>query len=358
MITETTGWCEAVEHCDVDEPPVASIEVFNPDDSTQRIRYFAGPYQLKKDVSSVIIQIDGVCRGNETQYARGGWGVCFGPDSQYNKSGLLPPDAPQNSTLAELYALMIALETIRDELPLYPERVFIMSDSSYLAQAFTEHQSLNMSTPEDFLTCESCPSEEEEDYEDEEEVEYVEVNTRFDPSNAPILQDTAYEELIKFNPEKQGEDGSSLDVSSEIGILMQALEYIDDLQRFVNDINMFVIAMDDASLVELATEEVRIMARDEDFRKWGSGQPHEYHELWNAIDRQAHGYRHDEGVQYRFWLIPEEMNQEARILMDCKLNPDDHDDEDVWNQSIIPGLPAGVLHQSIPVSYQRGHLAG
>lgn len=65
--------------------------------------------------------------------------VFFGPESQYNKSGLLPPDAPQNSTFAELYTLMIALETIRDELPLYPERVFIISDSSYLAQAFTEY---------------------------------------------------------------------------------------------------------------------------------------------------------------------------------------------------------------------------
>ncbi|KAI1012224.1 hypothetical protein LB503_004339 [Fusarium chuoi] len=160
MITETTGWCEVVEDCDVEEPPVASIEVFNPDDSQQhrkvprdvllaysphigmqRIRYFAGPYQLKKDVSSVVIQIDGVCRGNETRY-RGAWGVFFGPESQYNKSGLLPPDAPQTSTYAELYALVIALETIRDEVPLCPERVFIMSDSSYVAHAFTEYMSV------------------------------------------------------------------------------------------------------------------------------------------------------------------------------------------------------------------------
>ncbi|KAF5648458.1 uncharacterized protein FTJAE_1291 [Fusarium tjaetaba] len=116
---------------------------------------------------------------------------------------------------------------------------------------------------------------------------------------------------------------------------------------------MFTIATDDASLVELVTEELRLMARDYDFRKEGTERPREYYKLWSAIDPQAHGYRHDEGPQYRFWLIPEGMNQEARTLMDCKLNPDNHDEEDFWNQSIIPGLLAGVLHQSIPVSYQR-----
>ncbi|KAG5744604.1 hypothetical protein H9Q69_010760 [Fusarium xylarioides] len=244
-----------------------------------------------------------------------------------------------------------------------------------------------MPTPEDFLSCESSSSEEEEhegeeDY--EEEVEYVEVNKRFYPSNVAILQDTANDELIKFNPEKQvsflgarleatgpivpagdiivirlatgflkdrllarsawalyfgpqsqfntyrGYDGISRDVPSETENLLEVIEYVEDIQRFVDDINMFIIATDDASLVELATEELRIMARDEDFRERGSGQPREYYELWSAIDRQAHGYRHDEGPQYRFWLIPEEMNQEARTLMDCKLNPDDHEEEDLW----------------------------
>ncbi|KAF5250916.1 hypothetical protein FANTH_3970 [Fusarium anthophilum] len=158
MITETTGWCgwcEVVEDCDVD---VSTIGLFNPDNSQQHrnvpkdvltaynrrlgirhIRYFAGPYRLQKDESSVIIQIDGACRGNGSRYARGGWGVFFGPESQYNTWDLLPPGAPQTSTFAELYSLMIALEMIHDELPLYPETVFIASDSSYLVRVFTEY---------------------------------------------------------------------------------------------------------------------------------------------------------------------------------------------------------------------------
>ncbi|KAG5744603.1 hypothetical protein H9Q70_012702 [Fusarium xylarioides] len=154
MITETSDGCEVVEECDAND---AIIESFNSDDSQQHrnvpkdvliaynprtgiqhIRYFAGPYQLEKDESSVVIQIDGVCRAKETRYAQGGWGVFFGPESQYNTWGLLPADAPQNSTFAGLYALMIAVEIIRDEVPLHPGRIFIMSDSLYLAQAFTE----------------------------------------------------------------------------------------------------------------------------------------------------------------------------------------------------------------------------
>ncbi|KAF5648459.1 NAD dependent epimerase [Fusarium tjaetaba] len=245
MIIETTGycgWCEVVEDCDVYE---SSIELFNPDNSQQHrnvpkdvliaynrrigiqhIRYFAGPYQLVKDESSVAIQIDGACRRNGTQYARGGWGVFFGPNSQYNNWSLLPPNAPQTSTYAELYALLVALEMIRDELPLWlmqptglgftigGEKSTILSTS--ISKPSIKHPSAKMSASEDFLNCESSSSEEEEykeeeeyedneeeDYEDEEEVFNVEVNKLFHPSKLPILQDTAYDELIKFNPEKQ-----------------------------------------------------------------------------------------------------------------------------------------------------------
>ncbi|KAF5563166.1 NAD dependent epimerase [Fusarium napiforme] len=158
MIPETTGWCEFVEDSDEEE---SSIELFSPKDSqqhrhvpkdvliaynpligVQHIRYFAGPYKLEKDGSSVVIQINGACRGNGTQYARGSWGVFFGPESKYNKWGLLPPNAPQTTTFTEIYSLMIALEKIRDELPFFPERVFIMSASPYLATAFTPYMSI------------------------------------------------------------------------------------------------------------------------------------------------------------------------------------------------------------------------
>ncbi|KAF5601330.1 NAD dependent epimerase [Fusarium pseudocircinatum] len=158
MTTEKTDGCEAVEESDTNDAIVGSFNsddsqqhrnvpkdvliAYNPDIGIQHIRYFAGPYQLEKDESSVVIQIDGVCRAKETRYAQGGWGIFFGPKSQYNKWGLLPADAPQNSTFAELYALMIAVEIIRDELPLHPGRIFIMSDSLFLAQAFTEYMSV------------------------------------------------------------------------------------------------------------------------------------------------------------------------------------------------------------------------
>ncbi|KAF5977328.1 ribonuclease H [Fusarium coicis] len=118
MIADTTGYC------------------------IQHIRYFSGPYRLRKDRFSVIIQIDRACRRNGTQYVRGGWGVFLGPNSQYNNWSLLPPNAPQTSTYAELCALVVALEMVRDELPL-----------------------------ENFLNCESSSSEEEE-YEDNEEEDY------------------------------------------------------------------------------------------------------------------------------------------------------------------------------------------
>ncbi|ENH67825.1 hypothetical protein FOC1_g10005250, partial [Fusarium oxysporum f. sp. cubense race 1] len=66
--------------------------------------------------------------------ARGGWGAFFGPQSQYNSWALVPPNAPQTSTYAELYALIAALDTVRDILPLSLQRVFIVSDSSYLVR--------------------------------------------------------------------------------------------------------------------------------------------------------------------------------------------------------------------------------
>jgi hypothetical protein len=50
----------------------------------------------------------------------------------------------------------------------------------------------------------------------------------------------------------------------------------------------------------------------------------------NSMLKAAGGFFFDEGPQYRFWLIPEKKNQEARTLMDCRLNPDDNDEEVLW----------------------------
>ncbi|KAJ4121825.1 hypothetical protein NW765_004650 [Fusarium oxysporum] len=140
MLTESVGWCEAVhDYGGVDnyshENVLKDVLVaYSRRMGVSHIRYFAGPYQLQKDGSSVIIQIDGACRGNGTRSARGGWGAFFGPQSVYNSWGLVPPNAPQTSTYAELYALIGALDTVRNILPLALKRVFIVSDSSYLVR--------------------------------------------------------------------------------------------------------------------------------------------------------------------------------------------------------------------------------
>ncbi|QKD49417.2 uncharacterized protein FOBCDRAFT_196854 [Fusarium oxysporum Fo47] len=101
MVTESVGW----------NVPEDVLVAYSRRMGVSHIRYFAGPYQLQKDGSSVIIQIDGACRGNGTRSARGGWGAFFGPQSEYNSWGLVPPNAPQTSTYAELYALIGALDT-------------------------------------------------------------------------------------------------------------------------------------------------------------------------------------------------------------------------------------------------------
>ncbi|KAF5972835.1 ribonuclease H1 [Fusarium bulbicola] len=124
MVPETTGWLEVAEQCDVD--------LYGNDSN---IKSYIIPVH-------VVIHIDGACRRNGTQYARGGLGVFFGPGSQNNTWGLLPPNTPQTSTYADLYALIVALELIRDELPLYLERVFVVSDSSYLVRAFAKYMSV------------------------------------------------------------------------------------------------------------------------------------------------------------------------------------------------------------------------
>ncbi|KAF4332492.1 peroxisomal short-chain alcohol dehydrogenase [Fusarium beomiforme] len=154
---EFIGWRKAQDHDeDFDNEP--SIARFNPDDSAMHrgvpkdirfaynhhegishVRYFAGPYRLLKDTSSVVIHIDGACRENGTHAARGAWGVYFGPQSPYNRYGLLPASEPQTSSYAELCALNEALDIVRYELPPFLQRVFIVSDSSHLLQTFMEY---------------------------------------------------------------------------------------------------------------------------------------------------------------------------------------------------------------------------
>jgi ribonuclease HI len=88
-------------------------------------------------VSSLVVFIDGACRGNGTPSARASYGVYFGPDSPHNTYGMLPKSLPQTSTRAEIEALSQALDIIcqiTDEDLLLSE-IKIVADSSFLVNA-------------------------------------------------------------------------------------------------------------------------------------------------------------------------------------------------------------------------------
>ncbi|KAH8731098.1 hypothetical protein GQ44DRAFT_699359 [Phaeosphaeriaceae sp. PMI808] len=57
------------------------------------------------DVSSLVVLINGACRGNGTPSAQASYGVYFGPNSPRNTHGLLPKALTQTSTRAEIEAL-------------------------------------------------------------------------------------------------------------------------------------------------------------------------------------------------------------------------------------------------------------
>ncbi|KAH0496530.1 hypothetical protein TgHK011_003884 [Trichoderma gracile] len=99
------------------------------------------PYtgQMRVDSRTVVVSIDGACRGNGTPSARAAWGVYFGPQSMLNASGILDAHLPQTSTRAEIEALSQALDIIRREVPEDYSLVHyhIRTDSSYLVNTFS-----------------------------------------------------------------------------------------------------------------------------------------------------------------------------------------------------------------------------
>lgn len=95
---------------------------------------------IELDELTVVVSIDGACRGNGTPSARGAWGVYFGTQSPYNASGLLDPSLPQTSNRAEIEALSQALHTIQSDISkdISLQRIHIKSDSLYLVRAMSE----------------------------------------------------------------------------------------------------------------------------------------------------------------------------------------------------------------------------
>ncbi|KAL6858471.1 ribonuclease H-like protein [Trichoderma novae-zelandiae] len=121
--------------------PADQLIVYN---STKRVQQLQEihPYtnQISVDIPTVVVSIDGACRGNGTPAARAAWGVYFGPQSPHNASGILDAALPQTSTRAEIEALSQALDIIRNDV----SRDFsllhyrIRTDSSYLVQTFSQ----------------------------------------------------------------------------------------------------------------------------------------------------------------------------------------------------------------------------
>lgn len=113
--------------------------VYNPAKRVQHLRQISGG-QVGVDGYSVVVSIDGACRGNGTRSARAAWGVYFGPQSPHNSCGMLDKSLAQTSTRAEIEALSRALDIIRNDVSrdFSLQHYYIRTDSSYLANTFSE----------------------------------------------------------------------------------------------------------------------------------------------------------------------------------------------------------------------------
>jgi ribonuclease HI len=100
-----------------------------------------GKREIYTDTMSMIVFIDGACRGNGTATARASYGVFFGAGSPFNTYGLLPSALPQTSTRAEIEALSQALKTIEaiTDKDYSLTRIKIATDSSFLVDAMSRH---------------------------------------------------------------------------------------------------------------------------------------------------------------------------------------------------------------------------
>ncbi|OJJ49480.1 hypothetical protein ASPZODRAFT_129958 [Penicilliopsis zonata CBS 506.65] len=100
-------------------------------------------------INSIIVAVDGACRGNGTSHAKAAAAVYFGPQSAYNVARVLNSPDPTNQK-AELEAGIIALEralaisknerfySYDDDSGALLETVVVKTDSEYLAKGMSE----------------------------------------------------------------------------------------------------------------------------------------------------------------------------------------------------------------------------
>jgi len=102
-------------------------------------------FHLASNRRVIGVYIDGACPGNGTSAAKGGYGVYFGSDSQFNVSKPLKETSRQTSQRAELTAALVALNQIERIVKIELENgtrlnpFVIMTDSAYLVNSLTSH---------------------------------------------------------------------------------------------------------------------------------------------------------------------------------------------------------------------------
>src|SRR5579859_492966 len=92
--------------------------------------------------TTLVVFVDGACVNNGKPEAKGGYGVYFGSNSDYNVSNALKSHTPQTSQRAELMACLVALnqvERVAQDVDFDPplKMVLIATDSAYLVNSLT-----------------------------------------------------------------------------------------------------------------------------------------------------------------------------------------------------------------------------
>jgi ribonuclease HI len=89
----------------------------------------------------IAVFIHGSCPHNGEPDALGSYGIYFGSDSPFNKSGLLPRDSLQTSQRAALTAAIVTLAMFAECHKRYSQitNLIVVTDSRYLVNAITEH---------------------------------------------------------------------------------------------------------------------------------------------------------------------------------------------------------------------------
>lgn len=106
---------------------------------------FVAPDTPRVESNSLVVAIDGACRGNGQPGAVASYGVYFAPDSSLNSYGNLPPPSSDSGAhtnqKAELHALSRALDTVEQKFGdnFTISRLLIITDSTYLVDGLTKH---------------------------------------------------------------------------------------------------------------------------------------------------------------------------------------------------------------------------